>query len=489
MARTSDEIVSDLVRYVLGPPPLATLSLRRPIRRLPRPAASHAAWRGLSESHLAEVFRYLPVPDLLRLGYLFTPNWREVWRRYPLYLHDRQFASLPIPRSEVANAITNVLEDFVGGEGVEPVLGSVHTFRVESTEWVLDHANRWCGALRRGKAVEVVLFNRGSSDRPSMIVNLPRRLLECTTVTILHLAFFTVRAGELDALTGITDLGLHGCACSNDVIERVVTACSNLEKLSVHDGAIGSVVVRSAHSLSCLSMLHTASRSLSVDDVPVLHDLLPGFAAALSIRRAPQLTGLLRLNLPGTTLKINGVKIAVGRWQMQPRAQMPSVFALRLALDYTALRRMGQHMVPRVVRQMLTRFPHLDRLIIERKDDVPREERMASLVDAHTLGHPDLFRYGLGGLYWRLHTLVLLDFRAGKAELDLLKALMKTTQKLWDVQLVYRASRHGIVHATARASEALRKFVLRSNNHRLREHPFLLRISYTLLCLHWYLWV
>ncbi|CAM0949151.1 unnamed protein product [Alopecurus aequalis] len=435
MARTADEIVSDLVRNVLVPAPWATLSLDRPIVRLPRPAASHAAWRGLPESHLAEVFRHLSVPEILRLGYLFTPRWREVWRLCPLYLHDRQFASLPIPRSEVANAITNVLEDFVGDEDVDPGLGPVHTFRVESTEWGLNHADRWCEALRKGKVVEVVLFNRGSSDQSSMLVHLPPRLLECTTVQILHLAFFT--------------------------LERVVAACRHLKRLSVHDGAMDSIVVKSARCLAGLSMRRTVSRSLTVDDVPVLLELILGSADALSIRGAPQLADLVRLNLPDTRLKIEGVEIAVGSQALEP--QMPSVRKLWLGLDYTALRGMEEG----VVQQMLMRFPGVDRLIIERKDDVPQEEGLASRDDAHTHGHLHLY-------HGQLHTLRLSDFRAGKAELELLKALIDRTHELRTVELVYRDGRDGIEDATAEVRFALHQFV---NDQCLQKHPFELCIG------------
>ena len=171
MARTPEDIVSELVRNVLSPPPRATLSLDRPISRLHRPAASHAHWRALPGFVLVPLFRHLPVPDLVRLGYLFTPYWRDVWRFDPLCLHDKQFASLPIPRSEVANAIANVLEEYVHGEGAGEVDRIVKSFRVETTEWGPDHAARWCAALRRGQVLEVLLCNRGSSaGQPPMLV-------------------------------------------------------------------------------------------------------------------------------------------------------------------------------------------------------------------------------------------------------------------------------------------------------------------------------
>jgi hypothetical protein len=184
-----------------------------------------------------------------------------------------------------------------------------------------------------------------------VLVGVPPILLQCATVSKLHLAFFTVEAGELDALTGISQLGLHGCACRPGVVEGVVAACSHLRMLLVQDCALDSVVVRSAHRLYRLSMLRTVSSSLTVDDVPNLRELLPGYTAALSITGATELTSLMRFKLPAT-LEIDGV-------------EMRSVSILWLALDYTALRGMEVHMVARVVLQMLRRFPCLKFLTIE----------------------------------------------------------------------------------------------------------------------------
>jgi hypothetical protein len=214
-----------------------------------------------------------------------------------------------------------VLEDFVDGfegEGVEEEdIGGIHvhrsgvySFRVESTEWRPEHAARWCAALQRGGASEVVLFNRGVAGQDPVLIGVPPLLLQCATVSKLHLAFFTVETGEHDALTGVIDLGLYGCACRPGVVEGVVAACSHLHMLWVQDCAVDSVVVRSAPQLHRLSMLRTVSRSLTVDDAPNLRELLPGSTAALSISGAPELTSILRLNLPAT-VEIDGVDIAV----------------------------------------------------------------------------------------------------------------------------------------------------------------------------------
>ena len=111
---------------------------------------------------------------------------------------------------------------------------------------------------------------------------------------------------------------------------------------------------------------------------------------------------------------------------------------------------------------------------MQRKDDVPQEEGMASRDDAQTHGHLHLY-HGLQGVAWRLHTLTLFDFRAGKAELELLKALMDRTHKLRTVELVYRDGRHGIGDAIAEVHFALHQFVLRSNNQSLSKFKLCLR--------------
>ncbi|KAB8118063.1 hypothetical protein EE612_060695 [Oryza sativa] len=99
-------------RVVLAPPPVTVVN------------QPHADWRGLPDAAVSRVLDRLPVVDLFRLGYLFSPRWLHIWRARPLYLHDRQFTTPPIPAANVANAITNVLHHHVG-EGVQllPVQG------------------------------------------------------------------------------------------------------------------------------------------------------------------------------------------------------------------------------------------------------------------------------------------------------------------------------------------------------------------------------
>jgi hypothetical protein len=101
---------------------------------------------------------------------------------------------------------------------------------------------------------------------------------------------------------------------------------------------------------------------------------------------------------------------------------------------------------------------------MQRKDAVPREEGMASRDDHHT-HYPTL-----DGIDQCLHHLTLFDFRGGKAELALLKAIMHSTHALLTVDLVYNARRQGpqLWHATQEALAGLKRFALMSDNHTLR---------------------
>uniref|UniRef100_J3NEN4 F-box/LRR-repeat protein 15/At3g58940/PEG3-like LRR domain-containing protein n=1 Tax=Oryza brachyantha TaxID=4533 RepID=J3NEN4_ORYBR len=137
-------------------PPLATRTQASPPAYLPPPLAinPHADWRGLPEDALAEVLFRLPVLDLFRLGYLFTPNWLDIWRAKPLMLHDRQFSTPPIAADDVADAITNVLELHVG-DGVQLVGG------VEGG----DEVHGWGGGHELDGGTD------GEDDHPGVVVN------------------------------------------------------------------------------------------------------------------------------------------------------------------------------------------------------------------------------------------------------------------------------------------------------------------------------
>jgi hypothetical protein len=75
-----------------------------------------------------------------------------------------------------------------------------------------------------------------------------------------------------------------------------------------------------------------------------------------------------------------------------------------------------------------------------------------------------------GGLDQCLHYLTLFDFRGGKAELELLMAIMDSTRALWTVNLAYSSRRMGpqLWHATKEALAGLKQFTIVSNNHTLR---------------------
>ncbi|XP_014757538.1 uncharacterized protein LOC100839046 [Brachypodium distachyon] len=339
-AARAEEIVWHPVRSGISPEPRATQSLRRPPARLRQP-------RRLARPPASGHRRALPPPPGARPlppRPPLHPSMARGLRGEPLELHDAQFARLPIPRSHVADAIGNVLDKYLaagedevehedvdeddggGGEGEdrddeledgddgEGICGAagrrrVESFRVECTEWLAEHAARWCAALKNGLADEVILFNRGD---PPVLSPVPPGLLQCATVTILHLGFFTVEAGELDALTETIHLGLYGCACRPGVVEGVVAACRKLHKLWIHDCAppLEHVVVSSAIRLWRISMLRTAARSLTVHNAPILHEIVfPAPGAMVSIRRARWLRRLISLHFPTISLEIDREQI------------------------------------------------------------------------------------------------------------------------------------------------------------------------------------
>ncbi|KQJ86010.1 uncharacterized protein LOC104584836 [Brachypodium distachyon] len=478
-ASRAEEIVLEAVRSDLTPEPCATQSLRRPlVRLLPRAAASQANWRALPRPAVSALFLHLPVLDLFRLGHLFTPRWLEVWRGDPFEVHDAQFARLPIPRSRVADAIGTVLdmylaaaeedEDVEGGTYGAVGHGRVKSFRVESTEWRAEHAARWCAALQRGGAFEVVLFNRGFSGDPPVLAPVPRGLRECVSLRVLHLGFFTVEAGELDALARAIQLGLHGCACRPGVVEGVVAGCRQLEKLWVHDGSLEHVAVRSSPQLWRLSMLRTASRSLTVDDAPLLQVIFPGSAATLRISRLPMLRRLLCLDLANTSLEIKGDQVdsrpppRIGCWQVPDyrqqdvRPKMRSVVMLRLIVDYAEL----GAMTPLAVEETLRRFPRVSSLFIQRKKDVTEAEGLASITDPHYL---DLFR-GVECVGRTLQCITLLNFQGGKIEMALAKAILATAKALGTIVLTHDDDRPGIADALLEADQALDQSPRNCNN-------------------------
>jgi hypothetical protein len=323
----------------------------------------HADWRRLPDAAVARVLDRLTVLDLFRLGYLFSPRWLHIWRLLPLYLHDRQFTTPPIPAGNVAQAITNVLELHVGngvqfvpkqggggggGHGGNEVaapdggggggghggaddsssdeesglcddviahdaamlnggfeIGRVFCFRVETTRWSLEQLNRWCAALHRGRARVIVVANLHLPGYPRF----PQALLDCTSLLELHLFFFTVEAYRIDRLLV---LGLYSCAWGLGMIDRAIHRESEIRELAI-DGVEGSTFRLADTRLQTLRMYENQVGTVAVDNATRLRKLHMHhtWPSRISINGAPRLRKIVSLDLFTTVLEIQGIVIKV----------------------------------------------------------------------------------------------------------------------------------------------------------------------------------
>ncbi|BAT17905.1 Os12g0594700 [Oryza sativa Japonica Group] len=383
----------------------AALTESTPRATLAPPSNRHADWRGLPDAAVARVLDRLPVLDLFRLGYLFSPRWLDIWRRLPLYLHDHQFAAPPIAADDVAQAITNVLElhvrngvQFVpvqggggggggGGHGGNEVaardggggdvssddeeygiyddvtanddggyeIGRVWCFRVETTPWRNGHLHRWCAALRRGRARVVVLANLYLLEH----TRLPRALLDGTSLVALHLFYFTVEAYHIDRLRG---LGLYGCVLEPGMIERVLHPESEIRELAIHSAMGGTiaVVAAAATRLRSLRMFNIQVGTVAVDDAVELRNLhmRDTRPSRIAINGAPRLRRIISLDIFHTVLEIQGIVIQAGMVEQPP--EIRSVRHLGLRVNYTAM----VDMLPRQIEQILRSFPRVKSLDI-----------------------------------------------------------------------------------------------------------------------------
>ena len=98
---------------------------------------------------------------------------------------------------------------------------------------------------------------------------------------------------------------------------------------------------------------------------------------------------------------------------------------------------------------------------------------MATRQDPHTHSHLNLYD-GLDGVARRLDALTFLEFRAGKAELALIKTLIDRIQELSTLQIVY-TDRPGIRNNTEEVFDALQQFAILTTNQNLRNRTFPLR--------------
>uniref|UniRef100_A0A0E0E3H0 F-box/LRR-repeat protein 15/At3g58940/PEG3-like LRR domain-containing protein n=1 Tax=Oryza meridionalis TaxID=40149 RepID=A0A0E0E3H0_9ORYZ len=429
-------------------PPRATLTHDAPAAVLAPPVADapHAEWRGLPDDVVARVLVRLPVVDLFRLGYLFSPRWLDIWRAEPLYLHDRQFASPRIAAADVADAITNVLELHVG-DGVQFVgvqgesgsdddgvisdddiyghddipdggyeIGRVYSFRVETTRWRADQLHRWCAALQRGRVREVTLANLTMEGHP----DLPQGIRDCaTSLKGLHVFFFTMEAAHINSLVNLRVLGLYGCT---GMIPRPFRPESEIRVLTIGFSYLVNVVVQSTR-LHSLEMYNNVVQGTVIvrDAIQLrklqLHLLPPTRPSKIFIGEAPSLRSIGSLDLFNTVFMIKGIVIQAGMVQRPPK--MRSVRILGLRVNYTE---MG-HRVPREIEQILKCFPCLGRLEIIRYDEVAPEEGLLEAGDKHIYQGNNFFR-DLGCFSHHLRWIYLTAFRGGKYELALGKAIL-----------------------------------------------------------------
>ncbi|EAZ21088.1 hypothetical protein OsJ_36730 [Oryza sativa Japonica Group] len=451
-------------RVVLAPPPVTVVN------------QPHADWRGLPDAAVSRVLDRLPVVDLFRLGYLFSPRWLHIWRARPLYLHDRQFTTPPIPAANVANAITNVLHHHVG-EGVQllPVqggggggggqgegalvgggdadeavtsddeiyedegiiqnagheIGRVYCLRVETTRWSLDHLVRWCAELQRGGARVLMLANLAIPEHPE----LPQAILNCGASHLgLHVFFFTVEAYHIAALVELRALGLYGCIEGHGMIDRVLHPESPIRKLAIHGGMGRTFAVAGATRLRSLVLFDNQVGTVAVDGAARFRNLYMSDTKPSRIRigAAPRLRRILSLDIFNTVLVIQGLAIQIG--MMEPPPQIRSVRHLCLRVNYTEM----DVRLPRLMEQILKSFPRVKSLDIMRCDDVTQAEGLLQWNDAHYDGNN--FFDGLESFNYHLRWIYLEDFRGGKCEVALMKAMLDKASVLRQLMIQYSTS-------------------------------------------------
>uniref|UniRef100_I1R7L3 F-box/LRR-repeat protein 15/At3g58940/PEG3-like LRR domain-containing protein n=2 Tax=Oryza glaberrima TaxID=4538 RepID=I1R7L3_ORYGL len=486
----------------------AALTESTPRATLAPPSNRHADWRGLPDAAVARVLDRLPVLDLFRLGYLFSPRWLDIWRRLPLYLHDHQFAAPPIAADDVAQAITNVLElhvrngvQFVpvqggggggggGGHGGNEVaardggggdvssddeeygiyddvtanddggyeIGRVWCFRVETTPWRKGHLHRWCAALRRGRARVVVLANLYLLEH----TRLPRALLDGTSLVALHLFYFTVEAYHIDRLRG---LGLYGCVLEPGMIERVLHPESEIRELAIHSAMGGTIAVIAAAAtrLRSLRMFNIQVGTVAVDDAVELRNLhmRDTRPSRIAINGAPRLRRIISLDIFHTVLEIQGIVIQAGMVEQPP--EIRSVRHLGLRVNYTAM----VDMLPRQIEQILRSFPRVKSLDIWRCDDVTQAEGLLQWDDVHYDGSN--FFDGLESFNHHLRWIYLRGFRGGKCEVALMKIMLDKARVLTLLRMEYSPLPSSLIeHTLNQLDLSLRNFKLHTPNGAVR---------------------
>uniref|UniRef100_A0A0E0MPB8 F-box/LRR-repeat protein 15/At3g58940/PEG3-like LRR domain-containing protein n=1 Tax=Oryza punctata TaxID=4537 RepID=A0A0E0MPB8_ORYPU len=163
--------------------------------------------------------------------------------------------------------------------------------------------------------------------------------------------------------------------------------------------------------------------TVTVDDALQFRSLhlCPTRPSRICIGEAPSLRSIGSLDLFNTVLEIKGIVIQAGMVQRAPK--MRTVRILGLRVNYTE---MG-HRVPREVEQILKCFPCLEKLEIMRDDEVIQAEGLLEADDEHIYDGNNFF-HGLGCFSRHLRRIYLTDFRGGKYELALGKAILDKAQ-------------------------------------------------------------
>ncbi|CAN6329576.1 unnamed protein product [Urochloa humidicola] len=325
-----ESIVDDVRAYL---PPLTSASLiaeRPPVQLIP--CDRRADWKQLPIEVLANIYRHLPVSDIHVMGTVFDENllagWCERWLEEDLVLHD----------SQIHYATYKDVKYYIRKHSE-----TVNTLRIDKLVFSQKNVQSWCRELRKPEVTgpsEIVLVNRGSPSQPLFLEPVPEEVLlpfNGRGLKKLHLCFFTLPQGGFHtyaALTGILELGLHGCAYGDDELANGITKWLSLERLTISYASQTMLRVVS-HSIRELNLCNSSIRILDISE-------------------AHALVWLSHLDLDSTALKLDHLLLR-------------RLTILDVTVNYTAGPQHSQVLMLQVV---LNCFPCLQDLTIKRKDNV-----------------------------------------------------------------------------------------------------------------------
>uniref|UniRef100_A0A0E0FDU4 F-box/LRR-repeat protein 15/At3g58940/PEG3-like LRR domain-containing protein n=1 Tax=Oryza meridionalis TaxID=40149 RepID=A0A0E0FDU4_9ORYZ len=295
-------------------------------------------------------------------------------------------------------------------------MGRVFCLRVETTRWSLDHLVRWCAELQRGGARLLMLANLAIPEHPE----LPQAILDCGASLLgLYVFFFTVEAYHIAALVELRALGLYGCIEGHGMIDRVLHPESPIRKLAIHGGMGRTFAVAGATRLRSLVLFDNQVGTVAVDGAARFRNLYmcDTKPSRISIGAAPRLRRILCLDIFNTVL--------IG--MTEPPPQIRSVRHLGLRVNYTEM----DIRLPRLMEQILKSFPR-------RCDEVTQAEGLLQWNDAHYDGNN--FFDGLESFNYHLRWIYLEDFRGGKCEVALMKAMLDKASVLRQLMIQYSTS-------------------------------------------------